>query len=215
MTTPLDGLADTITAAMPPPRHRLDATGARWMWLWLIAQIDTAAEVAARFADLGVHGHPVRLAGAGSAALDARCADVAAQVERPAIPRRTARIASTGRRRPRRGSTGAGDDARLPRPLVSSPLDLVNELLAFAAGMPDAARPLVADARRGLEALTEALSDWRVDDGHTRRAADLARRWDATVEEAYRRESETSTFKHSFRKVRIAPSCEKVSPSRL
>ena len=46
--------------------------------------------------------------------------------------------------------------------------------------------PLVADARAGLEALSEALEGFAVDDGHRSRAAELAREWDETVERAYR-----------------------------
>lgn len=59
MSTPLDGLVGTITAAMPParlPRHRLDAIGARWCWLYPIAKIDTAAEVTALCTALKAHG---------------------------------------------------------------------------------------------------------------------------------------------------------------
>ncbi|MFD1859105.1 3D-(3,5/4)-trihydroxycyclohexane-1,2-dione acylhydrolase (decyclizing) [Aeromicrobium camelliae] len=51
-----------------------------------------------------------------------------------------------------------------------------------------AALPLVADARLGLDALTEALAGWRTDPAHTQRATDLARQWDRTVESAYRSE---------------------------
>lgn len=50
------------------------------------------------------------------------------------------------------------------------------------------ALPLVADARLGLDALTEALASWRADPAHTQRATDLAREWDRTVESAYRSE---------------------------
>jgi 3D-(3,5/4)-trihydroxycyclohexane-1,2-dione acylhydrolase (decyclizing) len=49
------------------------------------------------------------------------------------------------------------------------------------------ALPLVADAREGLVALTEALAGHRADAGHTRRATTLAAAWDRTVEEAYDR----------------------------
>jgi 3D-(3,5/4)-trihydroxycyclohexane-1,2-dione acylhydrolase (decyclizing) len=48
-----------------------------------------------------------------------------------------------------------------------------------------AALPLVADARVGLEALREALEDWTADPEHTRRARALAAEWDATVDRAY------------------------------
>ncbi|RLV55171.1 3D-(3,5/4)-trihydroxycyclohexane-1,2-dione acylhydrolase (decyclizing) [Aeromicrobium phragmitis] len=50
------------------------------------------------------------------------------------------------------------------------------------------ALPLVADARLGLETLTDALDGWRADPAHTQRATDLAREWDRTVESAYQRE---------------------------
>jgi 3D-(3,5/4)-trihydroxycyclohexane-1,2-dione acylhydrolase (decyclizing) len=45
--------------------------------------------------------------------------------------------------------------------------------------------PLVADARRGLEALAEALDGWRADADHGARARELAAAWDQTVEHAY------------------------------
>jgi 3D-(3,5/4)-trihydroxycyclohexane-1,2-dione acylhydrolase (decyclizing) len=55
---------------------------------------------------------------------------------------------------------------------------------------PDASRlaglPLVADARRGLEALTAALAGWSVDDAYRQRVRELAAGWDETVERAYR-----------------------------
>lgn len=45
---------------------------------------------------------------------------------------------------------------------------------------------LVADARTTLEALAEALRGWQTDDAYRARAAELSRRWDETVERAYR-----------------------------
>jgi 3D-(3,5/4)-trihydroxycyclohexane-1,2-dione acylhydrolase (decyclizing) len=45
--------------------------------------------------------------------------------------------------------------------------------------------PLVGDARRGLQALREALGGWSADPGHTERARTLAAEWDATVQRAY------------------------------
>jgi 3D-(3,5/4)-trihydroxycyclohexane-1,2-dione acylhydrolase (decyclizing) len=48
-----------------------------------------------------------------------------------------------------------------------------------------AAISLVADAREGLAALTDALDGWRADDAHTARATELAAEWDAIVERAY------------------------------
>ena len=44
---------------------------------------------------------------------------------------------------------------------------------------------LVADARRGLEALGEALEGWSVEPEYRERAAALAAEWDETVERAY------------------------------
>jgi 3D-(3,5/4)-trihydroxycyclohexane-1,2-dione acylhydrolase (decyclizing) len=45
--------------------------------------------------------------------------------------------------------------------------------------------PLVGDARRGLEALHEALDGWAADLEHTERARVLALDWDATVQRAH------------------------------
>ena len=45
--------------------------------------------------------------------------------------------------------------------------------------------PLLADARAGLEALTEALEDWTVDAEYSARVRELADVWDRTVERAY------------------------------
>ena len=50
------------------------------------------------------------------------------------------------------------------------------------------ATALVADAREGLVALTVGLRGWRVDDGHTRRATQLATDWDVVVQSAYDRD---------------------------
>ncbi|MDQ3615475.1 MAG: 3D-(3,5/4)-trihydroxycyclohexane-1,2-dione acylhydrolase (decyclizing) [Actinomycetota bacterium] len=44
---------------------------------------------------------------------------------------------------------------------------------------------LQADARRGIEALTEQLQGWRVDPAYSQQALELAQQWDATVERAY------------------------------
>ena len=44
---------------------------------------------------------------------------------------------------------------------------------------------LQADARLGLEALTEGLAGWRVAEEYADRARQLSERWDAIVEEAY------------------------------
>lgn len=48
-----------------------------------------------------------------------------------------------------------------------------------------AAVSLVADARAGLTALTDALTGWTADAAHTSRATELAGEWDAIVERAY------------------------------
>ena len=41
------------------------------------------------------------------------------------------------------------------------------------------------DARRGLEQLTDALAGWSAPSGHTARATELAREWDATVQRSH------------------------------
>jgi 3D-(3,5/4)-trihydroxycyclohexane-1,2-dione acylhydrolase (decyclizing) len=61
----------------------------------------------------------------------------------------------------------------------------VNLNVAPVDAHKQSALPLVADARLGLEALTEALDGWTADPEHTRRAETLAKEWDATVERAY------------------------------
>jgi 3D-(3,5/4)-trihydroxycyclohexane-1,2-dione acylhydrolase (decyclizing) len=45
--------------------------------------------------------------------------------------------------------------------------------------------PAVADARRGLEQLTDALAGWRAPQEHTERAGRLAREWDAVVQRSH------------------------------
>jgi len=47
------------------------------------------------------------------------------------------------------------------------------------------AEMLLADAKLGLAALTEALDGWRVSDGHTARARELADDWRATTDACY------------------------------
>jgi 3D-(3,5/4)-trihydroxycyclohexane-1,2-dione acylhydrolase (decyclizing) len=61
----------------------------------------------------------------------------------------------------------------------------VNLNVAPVDAFKQAGLPLVADARRGLEALHEALEGWSADPDHTARARALAAEWDATVERAY------------------------------
>jgi 3D-(3,5/4)-trihydroxycyclohexane-1,2-dione acylhydrolase (decyclizing) len=61
----------------------------------------------------------------------------------------------------------------------------VNLNVAPVDSHKQAALPLIADARLGLEALGEALEGWRADAGHSERARELAVDWDATVERAY------------------------------
>jgi 3D-(3,5/4)-trihydroxycyclohexane-1,2-dione acylhydrolase (decyclizing) len=46
------------------------------------------------------------------------------------------------------------------------------------------ALPLVADARRGIESLDEALGDWRADAGWTGRAGEERRTWQRSLDEA-------------------------------
>ncbi|MBD3784392.1 MAG: 3D-(3,5/4)-trihydroxycyclohexane-1,2-dione acylhydrolase (decyclizing), partial [Micrococcales bacterium] len=55
---------------------------------------------------------------------------------------------------------------------------------AFDAGK-HSGLPLVADARAGLEALTDALTGHRVDDAYAAEVAELWRTWDEQVEAAY------------------------------
>jgi 3D-(3,5/4)-trihydroxycyclohexane-1,2-dione acylhydrolase (decyclizing) len=61
----------------------------------------------------------------------------------------------------------------------------VNLNVAPVDAHKQAALPLVADARRGLEALRAALDGWSADPDHGERARALAAEWDATVERAY------------------------------
>jgi 3D-(3,5/4)-trihydroxycyclohexane-1,2-dione acylhydrolase (decyclizing) len=63
----------------------------------------------------------------------------------------------------------------------------VNLNVAPVDAFKQAGLPLVADARRGLEALHEALEGWTADPFHTQRATALAQEWDRTVERAYTR----------------------------
>jgi len=72
------------------------------------------------------------------------------------------------------------------RSLFADPeVRFVNLNVAPADAVKHAGVALVADARRGLEALRDALAGWAADPDHTARATELAREWDATVERAY------------------------------
>jgi 3D-(3,5/4)-trihydroxycyclohexane-1,2-dione acylhydrolase (decyclizing) len=72
------------------------------------------------------------------------------------------------------------------RSLFASPrVRFVNLNLAAVDAVKHAGVALLADARPGLAALREALRGWTVEPGYRRRAAELARDWDATVERAY------------------------------
>ena len=62
----------------------------------------------------------------------------------------------------------------------------VNLNVAPVDAFKHAATPLVADAREGLEALTEALVGWAADDHWQRTAAGHNRAWDDKVERVYR-----------------------------
>ena len=62
----------------------------------------------------------------------------------------------------------------------------VNLNVAPVDAFKHAATPLVADAREGLEALTEALAGWAADDHWQRTAAGHNRAWDDQVERVYR-----------------------------
>jgi 3D-(3,5/4)-trihydroxycyclohexane-1,2-dione acylhydrolase (decyclizing) len=61
----------------------------------------------------------------------------------------------------------------------------VNLNVASVDAYKEAALPLLADARVGLEALRAALGEWRANVEHTETARSLALEWDATVERAY------------------------------
>jgi 3D-(3,5/4)-trihydroxycyclohexane-1,2-dione acylhydrolase (decyclizing) len=61
----------------------------------------------------------------------------------------------------------------------------VNLNVAGPDAFKHAGLPLVADARRGLEALRAALAGWAVPPAHRERARSLAAEWDAQVEAAY------------------------------
>jgi 3D-(3,5/4)-trihydroxycyclohexane-1,2-dione acylhydrolase (decyclizing) len=72
------------------------------------------------------------------------------------------------------------------RSLFADPeVRFVNLNVAPVDAVKHAGVALVGDARRGLEALTDALEGWTADPDHTARATALAREWDATVERAY------------------------------
>jgi 3D-(3,5/4)-trihydroxycyclohexane-1,2-dione acylhydrolase (decyclizing) len=62
----------------------------------------------------------------------------------------------------------------------------VNVNIASFDAAKHAGVSVVADARRTLDALTEALRDYGTSSGYRERAARLAREWDAAVEGAYR-----------------------------
>jgi 3D-(3,5/4)-trihydroxycyclohexane-1,2-dione acylhydrolase (decyclizing) len=61
----------------------------------------------------------------------------------------------------------------------------VNLNVAAADSAKHAGVAVVADARAGLEALTDELAGWRVASGHSQRATRLAAEWDAAVQHAY------------------------------
>jgi 3D-(3,5/4)-trihydroxycyclohexane-1,2-dione acylhydrolase (decyclizing) len=72
------------------------------------------------------------------------------------------------------------------RSLFADPgVRFVNLNVAAVDAVKHAGVALLADARPGLTALREALEGWTVEPGYRRRAAELARDWDATVERAY------------------------------
>jgi 3D-(3,5/4)-trihydroxycyclohexane-1,2-dione acylhydrolase (decyclizing) len=72
------------------------------------------------------------------------------------------------------------------RSLFGPDTRFVNLNVAPVDAFKHAGLPVVADALTGLEALSGALDDFAVDDGHRSRATELAREWDETVERAYR-----------------------------
>jgi 3D-(3,5/4)-trihydroxycyclohexane-1,2-dione acylhydrolase (decyclizing) len=61
----------------------------------------------------------------------------------------------------------------------------INLNVAPVDAYKQAGLPLVADARLGLEALSEGLEGWSADAEHTHRARELAEGWDETVQRAY------------------------------
>jgi len=61
----------------------------------------------------------------------------------------------------------------------------INLNVASVDAFKQAGLPLVADARRGLEALHEFQEDWSIDPDYTERARALATDWDQMVERAY------------------------------
>src|SRR3954471_7391611 len=72
------------------------------------------------------------------------------------------------------------------RSLFADPdVRFVNLNVAPVDAFKHAGLPLIADARRGLEALGDALAGWTADPDHTARARELAGEWEATVERAY------------------------------
>ena len=86
---------------------------------------------------------------------------------------------------------GAGtrwsDFTTASRSLFANPeVRFVNLNVAPVDAVKHAGVALLADARPGLVALAEALAGFEVDEAYRRRAAELAREWDAVVERAYR-----------------------------
>ncbi len=72
------------------------------------------------------------------------------------------------------------------RSLFAAPdVRFVNLNVASVDAHKQSALALVADARSGLDALGEALTDWAAPAEHTQRATRLATDWEATVERAY------------------------------
>ncbi len=62
----------------------------------------------------------------------------------------------------------------------------VNINVAGPDAVKQAGLPLVADARRALEALGDALAGWQAPDAHRSRAGELTDAWNSTVDVAYR-----------------------------
>jgi 3D-(3,5/4)-trihydroxycyclohexane-1,2-dione acylhydrolase (decyclizing) len=72
------------------------------------------------------------------------------------------------------------------RSLFAEGARFVNLNVAPMDAVKQAGVPLLADARAGLVALGEALGGYAVELDYRRRAAELAREWDAVVQRAYR-----------------------------
>ncbi|HEU4913541.1 MAG TPA: 3D-(3,5/4)-trihydroxycyclohexane-1,2-dione acylhydrolase (decyclizing), partial [Actinomycetes bacterium] len=82
--------------------------------------------------------------------------------------------------------TRYGDFTTASRTAFQDPgVRFLNVNVAGSDAAKHAATMLVADARAGLDALTDALAGWSAPGQHAERAASLAAAWDETVQRAY------------------------------